>query len=67
MGRSGKDKRLESTAPSTRVLDDADAAVFTVAAEEYVEANTVSRSTARKKLQELGLIDSSGKPTKHYR
>ena len=51
----------------TRVLDDRDAAEFAAAAKEYVTANTVSQSAARKKLRELGFIDSSGKPTKPYR
>lgn len=67
MAKDEKRKRYESTAPSTRVLDGSDAASFRIAAKEYVAANTTSKSSARKKLMELGLVDSSGKPTKHYR
>ncbi len=60
-------KQRKSPARGTRVLDETDAAEFAVAAEKYVAANTVSQSAARKKLEELGFIDSSGKLTKRYR
>lgn len=60
--------RLTSiTRHGTRVLDAQDAAEFAAAAKAYVAANTATQAAARKKLQELGFVDSSGKPTKHYR
>ena len=67
MAKQSKPAKGRSTTRGTRVLDAADAAEFAVAAKEYVAANTVSQSAARKKLKELGFVDSSGKPTKHYR
>jgi len=67
MAKQRKATQGKSTARGSRVLDEADAAEFAMAAKEYVAANTVSQSVARKKLQELGFVDSSGKPTKHYR
>lgn len=67
MSKFDKQKRFETTSPSTRVLDEADAARFAVAADAYVAEHTVSQSAARKKLRELGFIDAAGKPTKPYR
>lgn len=55
------------TRHGSRILDAQDAAEFVIAAREYVAANTATQAAARKKLQELGFIDRSGKPTKHYR
>ena len=67
MPKANKAKVKGEASQGTRVLDEADAARFALAADAYVAANTTSQSAARKKLQELGFIDSSGKPTKHYR
>lgn len=53
--------------PSTGIVDEADAARFLVAADQYVAENTSSREAAKAKLVELGLIDRDGKPTKPYR
>jgi hypothetical protein len=40
---------------------------FRAAAKAYVQQHASSAAAARKKLQELGFADSTGKPTKHYR
>jgi len=67
VAKHNKPSQPRSTARGTRVLDAVDAAEFAIAAKEYVAANTVSQSAARKKLQELGFVDNSGKLTKRYR
>lgn len=40
---------------------------FVEAAERYASANSASQEIARAKLQELGIIDASGKLTKTYK
>jgi hypothetical protein len=67
MSKPRRTDNLHSEVPSTRVLDENDAARFAVAADKYVAANTSSAATAKAKLMKLGFIDSNGKPTKPYR
>jgi hypothetical protein len=40
---------------------------FVEAASRYASANSASKEIARAKLQELGIIDASGKLTKTYK
>ncbi|KAB2940062.1 MAG: hypothetical protein K8F92_07990 [Hyphomicrobium sp.] len=65
MTKKKRESRVADT--GSRIIDAEDTARFKVAADAWVAANTASEDTARRKLKELGFIDSRGKPTKNYR
>jgi hypothetical protein len=63
----GKEKKRGSSSLGTRVLRDSDTGEFVTAARAYSSSNSASKEIAKTKLKELGIVDSSGKPGKHYR
>lgn len=66
-GVKSGEREQERRGSGARLVDKDDADRFVVAADNYTAANTRSRAVAFQNLVDLGLIDSSGNPTKNYR
>jgi hypothetical protein len=63
----GKNKKQRSSVSGQRILGSLDTGRFVTAANAYSSSNTASKEIAKSKLRELGIVDNSGKPGKHYR
>lgn len=72
MGRDNLTKEEAETLKArnvggSRFIDKEDAERFAIAADRYTAFHTRSKEAAFQNLVDLGFIDETGQPTKHYR